>query len=121
MHELPVAVIRKAHGRCVLSPRSEVKGVRPVALKPWGSKSIIEVAQKCAQLLKTSKAKSQYDLARKMRMSRCRVLNLLSLLKLAPEIQDYLVKTRDNGGRIRERELRPLLRIGVKRKQLGGI
>ncbi|MFC1521849.1 helix-turn-helix domain-containing protein [Elusimicrobiota bacterium] len=34
------------------------------------------------------------------------------------KIQDYLVKTRDNGSNIKERPLRPLLRIGNKRKQI---
>ncbi len=91
---------------------------RKVRSRPKREKSVVETARELMQTLDSGKAKSQAQLARKMGLTGARVSQLLSLLRLSPQIQNYLVKTRDENGRISERRLRPLLRISSRKEQV---
>ena len=55
-----------------------------------------------------------------MRLSRCKMRNLIALLELPHAIKEHLVRTRDLKGRVGERQLRALLRIGQHRAMLLG-
>ena len=64
--------------------------------------------------------KTQADLAREMGVSRVRITQVMSLLRLAPEIQDQLLRLTDQPA-IRffsENRLRPLIQIDVPVRQL---
>ena len=114
-HEVPVALIRRAKGRCSLVRRGEVGNARPVALRPWEGRSVIAVAQECAQLLKSG---GEAEVAEQMRMSRCKMRSLLVLLALPKAIKEHLTRTRDLEGKVGERQLRALLRMKDERAML---
>ncbi len=64
--------------------------------------------------------KTQADLAREMGVSRVRITQIMSLLRLAPEIQDQLLRMTDQRA-IRffsENRLRPLTQIDDSARQL---
>ncbi|HAH05676.1 MAG TPA: hypothetical protein DCM05_03980 [Elusimicrobia bacterium] len=111
-----MALVRLAKGRCSLVRRGEVGKARPVSLKPWEGRSVIAVAQECADLLKAGM--SVAEATEQMRLSRCKMRNLMTLLALPKTIRDYLVRTRDMDGRVGERQLRALLRIRGERPRL---
>jgi hypothetical protein len=112
-----VALIRRAKGRCSLVRRDEAGRARPVSLRPWEGRSIIAVAQEYADILKSGEL-GEAELAEKMRLSRCKLRNLMALLALPAAIKEHLLRTRDLDGRIGERQLRALLRIGDERAQV---
>jgi hypothetical protein len=118
-HEVPVAVIRKANGRCILLSKDKVpECARLVKPRHGYDKSIIEVARDCASMLEGGQARTHAELARKLELSRPAVTKFLALLSLAPEVQNYLVKTRDHNGMIRARHLRALLHIRDRHQQI---
>ena len=57
--------------------------------------------------------KTQADLAREMGVSRVRITQVMSLLRLAPEVQEQLLRLEDQRAIrfFRERRLRPLTQI----------
>lgn len=114
---VPVALVRRAKGRCSLIRREEAGNARPVSLKPWDGRSVIAIAQECAALLRAGKAEA--EAAEMMRLSRCKMRNLMALLTLPEPIKAHLVRTRDMEGRIGERQLRALLKTPGERPQLG--
>jgi hypothetical protein len=64
--------------------------------------------------------KTQVALAREMGVSRVRITQMMNLLKLAPEIQEWLLTLQDQKA-IRffsERRLRPLVQIDDPKKQV---
>lgn len=103
-------MVKQAHGKCLILHRDEVpRGKPPIRSKPITDKSIIEVAMEYARKLKAGEVRNQSELARQVGVSHVRITQLLNLLKLTQAIQRYLVKTKDLDGRIRERQLRPLV------------
>ena len=116
---MPVAVTRLAHGKGVLTHRDEAPTpARAIRIHPRREKSVIETARELQDALDEGEARTQSELARQRGMNRVRVTQFLNLLTLAAGIQNYLLKTKDNGGRIGERKLRPLTQIESKKKQL---
>jgi hypothetical protein len=111
-----VALIRRAKGKCSLIRREDAGKARPVSLRPWEGRSVIAVAQEAAEKLKAGT--DEADLAVQMRLSRCKLRNLLALLSLPSTIKGHLIRTRDFDGRIGERQLRALLRIGNERTRI---
>ncbi|HAH05673.1 MAG TPA: hypothetical protein DCM05_03960 [Elusimicrobia bacterium] len=75
---------------------------------------MIAVAQECAELLKAGQS-SESEVAGQMRLSRCKMRNLLALLALPKAIKEHLVRTHDLGGGIGERQLRAMLRMKDER------
>ena len=64
--------------------------------------------------------KSQADLAREMGVSRVRITQVMNLLKLAPEVQEQLLRLEDEKA-VRffsERRLRPLIRFEDQKRQV---
>ncbi|MFC1678942.1 hypothetical protein ACFL2T_01890 [Elusimicrobiota bacterium] len=114
-----MAVTRLAHRKGVLTHKDEAPTpAKAVRKRPKREKSVIETARELAHMLKRGEARTQSALARKVGMNRVRLTQYLNLLRLAAGIQHYLLKTKDNGGRIRERQLRPLVQIISKREQM---
>ncbi len=64
--------------------------------------------------------KTQADLAREIGVSRVRITQVMSLLRLAPEIQEHLLRLEDQQAIrfFRERRLRPLIQIEDPRRQV---
>jgi len=64
--------------------------------------------------------KTQADLAREMGVSRVRVTQVMSLLRLAPEVQEQLLGLEDQRAIrfFRERRLRPLVQINDPKQQV---
>ena len=70
--------------------------------------------------LNQGRVKTQTELARKLGTSKARLTQIMNLLKLAPEIQDYLKKL-SNPSLLRffnEKRLRPIASIKNKKAQL---
>ena len=82
----------------------------PVPPRFVRDESIITKAQRMRRMLKRGESKTQTKVARKMGMNRVRVTQFLNLLRLDRRIQRRLIKTKDENGRIGERQLRRLLR-----------
>lgn len=64
--------------------------------------------------LESGEVKSQADLARRLCVSRARITQTMNLLKLAPEIQRFIVNLEGTDKRLQlptERRLRPLVQI----------
>ncbi len=71
-------------------------------------------ARRYAGILKRDPfVKTQADLAREMGVSRVRITQVMSLLRLAPEVQEQLLRLEDQRAIrfFRERRLRPLTQI----------
>ena len=99
-HSLPVARIRRHHGEIRLvraEPGSRREVIRVVKADQG---SIIEQARALENVRRSGAVKSFSELARKAGLTRHRARQLLRLLKLDPEIQNYIVKTRDENDRI---------------------
>ena len=83
--------------------------------------SPLHEAHRYASILKSDPVvKTQADLAREMGVSRVRVTQVLNLLRLAPEVQERLLRLEDPKA-VRffsERRLRPLIPIEDPRRQL---
>ena len=63
--------------------------------KPTPAVVLLEKAGKYAEMLKKREVKSQAELARRAGVNRARITQIMNLLKLAPEIQDYLKNLTD--------------------------
>ena len=78
-------------------------------------------ARRYANILRSDPfVKTQADLARELGVSRVRITQVMSLLRLAPEIQDHLLHLTDQRA-IRffsENRLRPLTQIANPERQL---
>ena len=117
-HEIPVAVTRLAHGKGILTHEDEAPTpAKAIRRRPKREISVIAVARELQEALEQGEAGTQSELARQRGMNRVRVTQFLNLLKLATGIQNYLLKTKDKGGKIGERQLRPLVQIVSKRDQ----
>ena len=92
--------------------------VRAIRIRPRRERSIIETARDLQDALDRGEARNQSELAHQRGMNRVRVTQFLNLLKLAAGIQNCLLKTKDNGGRVGERQLRPLIQMANKRDQI---
>lgn len=80
----------------------------------------LKEARRYKQLLDEGQATSQADLARSLGVSRAKVTQMLNLLKLDEEIQEFVLNLDDTDERLRvltERKLRVLARIADKRAQ----
>lgn len=108
-HTVPVALVRRRHGeiRLVRADKAPVDR-EAVATGRADRRSILEKAQELEEMRNSGAATSFSALARRAGLTRHRARQLLKLVKLHPEVLNYLVKTRDEHGRIRERHLRPL-------------
>ena len=81
---------------------------------------LLEARRYAAILERDPFVKTQADLAREMGVSRVRITQVMSLLRLAPEIQDQLLRLADQRA-IRffsENRLRPLTQIEDSARQL---
>ena len=81
---------------------------------------LLEAQRYAAILQRDPFVKTQADLAREMGVSRVRITQVMSLLRLAPEIQDQLLRLTDQAT-IRffsENRLRPLTQIDDSARQL---
>ncbi len=113
-----MAVTRGRAGRCQLAHRDEVPRPAPVVKLPRRDRSVIETAREWARRLETGQAKNRTDLARQLGVTPAWVTMRLALLGLAPALQEFLVKTRDENGRISERRLRKIASLVGERDQL---
>jgi hypothetical protein len=71
-------------------------------------------------MLKTGKVKSQAEMARQEGITKARLTQIMNLLKLTPEIQEYL-KNLSNPSLLRffnEKQLRPIASIKDKQAQV---
>jgi len=64
--------------------------------KPTSAAVLLEKAEKYAEMIKKREVKSKAELARKTGVNRARITQIMNLLKLAPEIQDYLKNLTDS-------------------------
>ena len=92
----------------------------PVAPERVYTSPLLEARRYAAILQRDPFVKTQADLAREMGVSRVRITQVMSLLRLAPEIQDQLLHLTDQRV-IRffsENRLRPLTQIANPERQL---
>ena len=74
----------------------------------------MKLALQYNEILESGIIASQADLARQLGVSRAKVTQIMNLLKLAPEIRDFIANLEDTDERLQlltERRLRPLVRI----------
>jgi transcriptional regulator with XRE-family HTH domain len=81
---------------------------------------LLEKAGKYAEMLKKREVKSQAELARKTGVNKARITQIMNLLKLAPEIQDYLKSLTDplQIQYFTEKRLRPITKIEDHQEQI---
>ena len=92
----------------------------PVVPERVYTSPLLEARRYAAILERDPFVKTQADLAREMGVSRVRITQVMSLLRLAPEIQDQLLRLTDQPA-IRffsENRLRPLTQIDDPARQL---
>ena len=92
----------------------------PVVPERVYTSPLLEARRYAAILERDPFVKTQADLAREMGVSRVRITQVMSLLRLAPEIQDQLLRLMDQQA-IRffsENRLRPLTQIDDPPRQL---
>ena len=107
---------RSGTGRCVVF----VWTPPPVVPERVYTSPLLEARRYAAILERDPFVKTQADLAREMGVSRMRITQVMSLLRLAPEIQDQLLRLTDQRA-IRffsENRLRPLTQIADPERQL---
>jgi hypothetical protein len=78
-------------------------------------------ARRYSRILKNDPfVKTQADLAREMGVSRVRITQVMNLLKLAPEVQEQLLRLEDDKAVrfFRERRLRPLIQLEDPKRQV---
>jgi ParB-like chromosome segregation protein Spo0J len=82
-------------------------------------KELLRKAIEWKALLDSGKVSDQAEIARREGLSRVRVTQIMSLLHLAPETQDYILSMPKTSRRpaITERSLRPITQIESYRKQ----
>ncbi len=92
----------------------------PADIEPVYASPLLE-ANKYADILRNDPfVKSQADLAREMGVSRVRITQVMNLLKLAPEVQEQLLRLEDEKA-VRffsERRLRPLIQLEDPKRQI---
>jgi hypothetical protein len=83
-------------------------------------KKLLQHAMEWKVMLESGKATDQAEIAHQQGLSRARVTQIMSLLRLAPEVQEYILAMAETTGRsaLSERLLRPITRIDDHRKQL---
>jgi hypothetical protein len=83
-------------------------------------KELLLQAQEWQRMLESGDIKDQADIARYEGLSRARITQIMSLLRLAPEIQEYILAMHKTSRRpfLTERSLRPITQIDDHRKQL---
>jgi transcriptional regulator with XRE-family HTH domain len=81
---------------------------------------LLEQAGIYAEMLKRREVKSQAELARKTGVNRSRITQIMNLLKLAPEIQDYLKNLTDwlQIQYFTEKRLRPIIQVKDHQEQI---
>ena len=79
----------------------------------------VKNAEPLQGLLEAGEAASQAEIARREGISEMRVSQVLRLLRLAPEIREYILSMPETVHRpaVTERALRPILRIAAPREQ----
>ena len=109
-------------------PDGVVNALPPQLLKPKLQKipktarvaELLRKAMEWKKLLESGKGVTQADIARREGLTRARVTQILSLLNLAPEIQNYIhsmpKSTRKH--KVTERSLRPIILTGDHREQV---
>ena len=105
-----------------------LSAVPPLRGKPRSSKKpkkprVVELLRKAIEwqaLLKSGEAASQTEIARRDGITRARVTQVMSMLRLAPEIQQHILSMGDMVRRpaITERALRPVVKIEERKQQL---
>ena len=80
----------------------------------------MKTALQYQQMLDEGQAQSQADLARLLGVSRAKITQVMNLLKLDEEIQDFILRLEETDERLRvltERRLRPLALMRDKELQ----
>jgi transcriptional regulator with XRE-family HTH domain len=88
--------------------------------KPTPAAVLLKKAEKYAEKLKKREVKSQAEIARKTGVNKARITQIMNLLKLAPEIQDYL-KNLTDWSQIQyftEKRLRPITKTKDHQEQI---
>ncbi|MBI5599026.1 MAG: hypothetical protein HY890_04740 [Deltaproteobacteria bacterium] len=82
--------------------------------------TLLKTAQKLQRSLDRRAGGSQAKLARELGITRARMTQILNLLNLAPEIQDYILSMPPVNGKppISERSLRPITQIESQKEQV---
>ena len=80
-----------------------------ISLGPARIACLVALAHRCEALVSSGAVKGYAELARLGHVSRARVTQIMNLLNLSPEIQEYLLGlTSELGPDITERDLRPI-------------
>jgi DNA-binding transcriptional MocR family regulator len=81
---------------------------------------LLSKAIKWQGLLKSGQIPSQAEIARQAGLTRARVTQILSLLNLAPKIQEYILSMPKTARRpvVTERSLRPIALVENQRQQI---
>ncbi|MBH81147.1 MAG: hypothetical protein CMQ49_11635 [Gammaproteobacteria bacterium] len=75
----------------------------------------MKLAVQYNEILESGMIASRADLARHLGVSRAKVTQILNLMKLAPEIRDFIANLEESDERLQiltERQLRPLVQCG---------
>jgi len=83
-------------------------------------KKLLQQALEWKALLDSGQVLDQAEIARKNGLSRARVTQIMSLLRLAPEIQEHLLSVPETAHQpvITERVLRPITQIEDQKQQV---
>jgi len=101
-------------------PESQRQLKRPREPRTPRVVELLRKAMEWQELLDSGKASSQAEIARSEDLTRARVTQVLSLLRLAPEIQEYILSMPEVVVRpaITERALRPIVQLKQAGTQL---
>ena len=96
--------------RFVVDLRRARKRLRPEHMEPPRVVKLLAQAEEFQALIETGDVRSQADIAHLKGLSRARVTQIMNLLKLAPEIRDFIreLPRQASRSRVTERRLREL-------------
>ena len=87
--------------------RSQADLVAPISGRPPRVACLLALAHRFEELLRSGAVKDYAELARLGHVTPARVTQIMNLLNLAPDVQEYLLRLPAGPG-IPERELRPI-------------
>jgi hypothetical protein len=121
--EFSFGIITVARGQKHLLSEEELKALqdsKEKRLHPPRIQTLLKTARKLQKILDSQSETCRAKLAEQLNITRARITQILNLLNLAPEIQDYIMSMPPVDGRspISERALRPLTSITSHKEQL---
>ncbi|MBI5826671.1 MAG: hypothetical protein HZB22_02935 [Deltaproteobacteria bacterium] len=121
--EFSFGIVRAGNGGKRLFGEEALQALREVEerrFQPPNIQTLLKTAQTLQKALESRPGASQAKLARELGITRARMTQILNLLNLSPEIQDYILSMPPVNGKspISERSLRQIALMESRRKQV---